>query len=414
MCYDNSKRGNFAGASTARKGGNLKIKSIYIGGWFQRTMLQLSEIYDFLRDGTSQAGLEKDKLLNLRNNLRIDSIEYGVANEEFVAFTTKEHIRVKLFEDGLMTIGSNQVSEPTMFADIERLRGYYEERLSPAINYLFSMGAPVFKELASVENIYPYFIVCDNASQDNISELLAKTERQKYFEFDGKNYSVLRGDKYYFINNKKATLSNIERYIEEQVFIREFKGQLHRYLNLHRAIWSKIDAIKKRTNANEQETLSTITKLDRYEKTALLIEGRLEQMAPYVSIREAGMKNDQELTEFLAISGYRYSALEAALEYMKSLWDTTRRYAESAQRLMLRVEQERTVSACRSILFAVVSLVIVSILGLIFGNSLKFSVDTIIYSAVLVVAGLLGWKVFTLHNSTKRYKLLADDGKENI
>lgn len=377
-------------------------------------MLQLSEIYDFLRDGTSQAGLEKDKLLNLRNNLRIDSIEYGVANEEFVAFTTEEHIRVKLFEDGLMTIGSNQVSEPTMFADIERLRGYYEERLSPAINYLFSMGAPVFKELASVENIYPYFIVCDNASQDNISELLAKTERQKYFEFDGKNYSVLRGDKYYFINNKKATLSNIERYIEEQVFIREFKGQLHRYLNLHRAIWSKIDAIKKRTNANEQETLSTITKLDRYEKTALLIEGRLEQMAPYVSIREAGMKNDQELTEFLAISGYRYSALEAALEYMKSLWDTTRRYAESAQRLMLRVEQERTVSACRSILFAVVSLVIVSILGLIFGNSLKFSVDTIIYSAVLVVAGLLGWKVFTLHNSTKRYKLLADDGKENI
>ena len=26
---------------------------------------------------------------------------------------------------------------------------------------------------------------------------------------------------------------NIERYIEEQIFIREFKGQLHRYLNIH-------------------------------------------------------------------------------------------------------------------------------------------------------------------------------------
>ena len=76
-------------------------------------MLQLSEIYDFLRDGSSQTNLDKDKLLGLRDNLRIESIEYGVASEEFVAFTTEEHIKVKLFEDGLITVSSNQVSEPT-------------------------------------------------------------------------------------------------------------------------------------------------------------------------------------------------------------------------------------------------------------------------------------------------------------
>ncbi len=391
----------------------MKIKSIYIGGWFQRTMLQLSEIYDFLRDGSFQTNLDKDKLLGLRDNLRIESIEYGVASEEFVAFTTEEHIKVKLFEDGLITVSSNQVSEPTMFADIERVRGYYEERLSPAINYLFSLGAPVFKELASVESIYPYFIVCDNASSDDISDLLAKTERQKYFEFDGKNYNVLRGDKYYFINNKKATLANIERYIEEQVFIREFKGQLHRYLNLHRSIWSKVDAIKKQSYVNEDEVLSSISDLDRYEKTALLVEGRLKQMAPYVGIREAGMKDDQELTEFLAISGYRYSALEAALDYMQSLWHTTRRYAESAQRLMLRVEQERLVSTCRSILLILTLLAIVSILGLVFGSTLQFSVDTIIYAAILIIVVLLGSRLLSLRHSTKRYKLLSLERKEN-
>lgn len=391
----------------------MKIKSIYIGGWFQRTMLQLSEIYDFLRDGSSQTNLDKDKLLSLRDNLRVESIEYGVASEEFVAFTTEEHIKVKLFEDGLMTVSSTQVSEPTMFADIERLRGYYEERLSPAINYLFSLGAPVFKELASVESIYPYFIVCDNASSDNIAELLAKTERQKYFEFDGKDYNVLRGDKYYFINNKKATLANIERYIEEQVFIREFKGQLHRYLNLHRSIWGKIDTLKKQPFANEEEALAAVTELDRYEKTALLVEGRLKQMSPYVGIREAGMKDDQELTEFLAISGYRYSALEAALDYMQSLWHTTRRYAESAQRLMLRVEQERLISSCRGILLMLVLLVIISILGLIFGSALHFNVDTVIYTAILIIAGVLGSKLLGLYYSTKRYKILSNQRKEN-
>ena len=40
----------------------MKIKNIYIGGWFQRTMLQLSEVYDFLRDAESQLKLNKKKL----------------------------------------------------------------------------------------------------------------------------------------------------------------------------------------------------------------------------------------------------------------------------------------------------------------------------------------------------------------
>ena len=31
----------------------MKISNVYIGGWFQRTMLQLSEIYDFLREDSS-------------------------------------------------------------------------------------------------------------------------------------------------------------------------------------------------------------------------------------------------------------------------------------------------------------------------------------------------------------------------
>ena len=36
----------------------MKIKNIYIGGWFQRTMLQLSEIYDFLRGEPTQVALD--------------------------------------------------------------------------------------------------------------------------------------------------------------------------------------------------------------------------------------------------------------------------------------------------------------------------------------------------------------------
>ncbi len=381
----------------------MKIKSIYIGGWFQRTTLQLSEIYDFLRDGTSQLGLEEEKLFNLREALHIESIEYGVANEEFVAFVTEEQVRVRLYEDGLMIVSSQQVSEPTLFADVERLRGYYEDRLSPALNYLFSTGAPVFKELTHVENIFPYFIVCNNATNEAISELLAKTERQKYFEFEGKNYSVLRGDKYYFINNKKSNLDNIERYIEEQIFSREFKGQLHRYLNLHRAIWGKIDNIKRQKSFTSEELISATSTLERYEKTALLISGRLKQMSTYIQIRERGVQNDPELTEFLAISGYRYPALQGTLTYVRSLWKTTRLYLESTQRLLARVEQEKITNSLRTIIILLLILLSVSILGLVFGTVLKFSIDNIIYLATLIVITIVGVQIFSSLARKKRY-----------
>ncbi len=113
-----------------------------------------------------------------------------------------------------------------------------------------------------------------------------------------KNYSVLRGDKYYFINNKKATTASIERYIEEQVFIREFKDQLHRYLNLHRIIWERIDDVKDRAKVRGSDIVKFSTKLESYAKTVTLIDGRIEQMSTYIHTRERIAKEDQELTDF--------------------------------------------------------------------------------------------------------------------
>ena len=123
----------------------MKIDNLYVGGWFQRTMLQLSEIYDFLRMCKTELGLDVEKLEKYRKNLEIGRIEYGVAGEEYVLFTTAQNITVKIFEDGLITLNNQQVSNDTLFADIDKVTDYYENKLSPALSYLFSLGAPVPK-----------------------------------------------------------------------------------------------------------------------------------------------------------------------------------------------------------------------------------------------------------------------------
>ena len=53
----------------------MNIENVYVGGWFQRTTLHLSEIHDFLKDGVSPLALDSAKLKTLRATLNIQDLE---------------------------------------------------------------------------------------------------------------------------------------------------------------------------------------------------------------------------------------------------------------------------------------------------------------------------------------------------
>lgn len=392
----------------------MKISNVYIGGWFQRTMLQLSEIYDFLRECKSQLALDPERLDELCKDLEIGKIDYGVAGEEYIEFTTALNIKVKIFEDGLIILNNQKVSEDTLFADIDHVTDYYENKLSRAFNYLFSLGAPVPKELANIESVYPYFVVCDNATKDEISELLSRTEKQKYFEFNNDKYDVIRGDKYYFVNNKKQSFDNIERYIEEQVFIREFKGQLHRYLNIHRIIWEKIDVVKENANVKGSEIVKFTSKLEGYAKTINLIDGRINQMSTYISTREKIAKSDQELSEFLAIFGYRYETLKDTLDYIKSLWNMTKNYVSSAQKLFEGIKQDVTSSSVNSLTIVTSMSAGASIISLLTETKPEFTVFGVLYFFILAFIGWGSTKLLSTISSNRKYEVSDVEFEKDI
>lgn len=392
----------------------VKISNVYIGGWFQRTMLQLSEIYDFLRETKSQLDLDEEKLAEYRKALEIGKIDYGVAGVEYVEFTTALSIKVKIFEDGLIVLNNYDVSEDTLFADIDHVTDYYENKLSPALSYLFSLGAPVPKELANIETIYPYFIVCDKITKEEMSDLLSRTEKQKYFEFTNDKYDVVRGDKYYFINNKKQSFDNIERYIEEQVFIREFKGQLHRYLNIHRIIWEKIDAVKENANVKGSEIIKFTTKLEGYAKTINLIDGRIHQMGTYITTREKIAKSDKELAEFLEISGYRYETLRDTLDYIKYLWNMTKNYVASAQKLFNNIKQDVTNKSVDSLTIVTSMSAGAAIIGLLTETAPEFTIFGVLYFFILAIIGWSSTKILSGISKRRKYEVSDVEYDKNI
>lgn len=376
----------------------MKIDGIYIGGWFQRTTLQLSEIYDFLKEGISQLNLDKTKLKKLHANLNIDAdlgVNYHIEGLECVTYYTLDHIKIKVFEDGLITLSKLDVMDVTMFKEIDGLAQYYENALSPAINYIFSLGAPVPKELANIKNVYPYFIVLNNCKISDIDYLISKTENQKYFEYANDKFEVHRGDKYYFINNKTKVASEAERYIEEQIFIREFKGQLHRYLNLHRIIWKKIDAVKENASVSGKDIIKFNNKLDGYAKTVNLIDGRINQMSTYLKTREKIAKSDEDLKEALDLIGYRYETLGNTLTYIQHLWKMTSNYVKSAQKLFGDLQGDITNKSISSLTIVTSMGVGASLIDLFTSSEPSFSVFGVIYFFALA---LLGYGVSKLMN----------------
>ena len=392
----------------------MRISDVYIGGWFQRTMLQLSEIYDFIRDCKTELKLEQEKLNEYRKNLSIGNIEYGVSGEEFISFTTGFGISIKIFEDGLIILNNKNVTEETLFSDIDKVQDYYENRLSPALNYLFSLGAPVPKELASIANVYPYFIVCDKATNEQMQELVVKTEKQKYFEFKNDKYNVIRGDKYYFINNKSESNDKIERYIEEQIFIREFKGQLHRYLNIHRIIWEKIDDVKENAKVKGSDIVKFTTKLEAYAKTITLIDGRIKQMSTYIPTREKIAKSDEELVEFLEISGYRYETLRDTLLYIQYLWTMTQNYVTAAQKQFEGIKSDVTSKSVNSLTIVTSMSAGAAIIGLFQESKPQFSMFGIIYFFILALVGWGSQKLLNYISNRQKYDVTDVEYEKNI
>ena len=267
--------------------------------------------------------------------MAIGKIDYGSIGIDYIEIITSYFIKIKIFEDGLIVLNSEDAREETLFSDIDKITDYYENKLSKALNYLFSLGAPVPKELANIETVYPYFVVLDNAKKEQMNELLSKTDRQKYFEFDSKDYEVIRGDKYYFINNKSKNIDEIETYIQEQIFMREFKGQLHRYLNIHRIIWEKIDDVKEKKQVKGSDIIKFRSKIEGYQKTINLIESRINQMDSYLSTREKITRNKDDVNEFLGVFGYKYETLKNTLSYIKQLWSMTKNYVNSAMNYLV-------------------------------------------------------------------------------
>jgi hypothetical protein len=381
----------------------MKIQKIYIGGWFQRTSLHLREIYHFLREADSPLDLSKKKLKNFQSKLGFKTVEMKIEDFEYIKAVSDNNIEVKIYEDGLIVL--NKVPETTIEKDIIALTSYYEKKLSPGLSYIFSLGAPIPKELANIKTIYPYFVVLDKADKKDIEGLLERFQQKKYFEIKQDSFEIYRGNKLYIINNISERLSSVERFIQEQIFIREFKGQMHRYLNLHRIIWEKIAEVKEKGEIKGSEVGFFKDKIEGYSKTINLIEARMNQMGAYINTRATIAKNDKELTKFTNVLQFKYETLSNTLAYIKEIWKMTKNYVNSAIDVFSNIQAKTTEHSVKNLAVITSMGVGATLIGLFTKKAPELTLFGASYFFILVFIGYATNKLLQMFYTKRMYKI---------
>lgn len=385
------------------------LETIYIGGWFQRTTLHLTEMYDFLKEGKSELGFPKVELTNYRNSLRLGEIIRNNWLLEYLTATSADGINLRIYEDGLITLQKDATN--LLSSDFSLLENYYDNVLSPALSYIFSKGAPVPKELAQIKTLLPFVVVAKKASIEEVKKFFDELGQELYSDLETTHIRVYKSAKTILIVTS-LTAEKVRRIVEEQVFFREFKTQLRRYLNIHRTIWEEIAAIKEQRKIPGNKISEIREKLDEYRKTIKLIESRINQMSTYLHTR-AKIAADSGLDQFLdQVFAFKYESLEDTLAYIKELWKMTDNYLSSALELLTGLQAESTKTSISSLQLVTTLGVVAAIITYLGRSALpSVTIEGLVFFVLLITLTLVLNQTVSRYFSSRSYVIKKADKK---
>lgn len=372
------------------------------GGWYQRTTIHLTEVYDFLSECKTSLPLDENKLKSLYANLRIKEVTREAAYLEYVKMITTDGIQVRYYEDGLYIV---EITDEDFQRGGKKIKKYFHERFNPAIKYIFSLGAQIPKELANIKEIHPTVIgVVKNKHKS--FEIDTKKYGKIYSQISSKDITVYKTPEYIFVVAAEAKKKVIVDLIEMQMFFREFKDQLEKYLEIHRLLWEKISRIKNRKQLKGDKISKVRYELDSYDKTVTLISSRMNQMGSYVSTRAQISQNLKIEKHLNRLFQYKFEVLTNTLDYIKDIWDMTREYLNSAIKIIVEMESKVTETSIKSLRFITTLIVMARIMGYLQEETLPtFTLNGLGNFLILI---LLTWfvdKIIVGVSKQVRYKL---------
>lgn len=353
---------------------------------------------------------EKD-FIEARNNLDIEEISREGDFLEYVFVKTIRGINFRIYEDGLIILERDFTD---IKVDFEVIRDYYDKKLSKSLSLIFSKGAPIPKELANIKTILPYIVIASEVKDKEAKEFFRDLGEDIYSSVSKKEVKVYRSSGVILIGNLRDEKLARE-IIESQIFFREFKSQLHRYLAIHRIIWEKIQKIKERGEIKGADIDKLRNELSVYQKTVNLIGARIKQMTPYVKTRQEIISLEKVDKYLTPLFKFKFETLLDTHEYVRHLWRMTENYLNSAIELFTELQAKSTKSSLSS-------LQLVTTFGVVAGIVVYLGKDTlprltpvgVIYFLIIIVITWVSNALVSEFYKNKKYAISKQEIEKDI
>ena len=400
----------------APKNSSKKLTDISVtyGGWYQRTTIHLSEIYDFFTSGTSKLDLGKDELSRFKGKMDLKSVTRESGLLESVVAETEKGIIIRYYEDGLYILENSADDISSIPEARHHLEEYYGEAMSPAIGYIFSLGAPTPKVLANIKTVHPT-VICGSSSSPETFEIDEDAFGPVYSRISGNGVLVMKTPLYIFVITRPALRKNASSLVENLIFFREFKDHLEKYLNIHRSLWEEISAIKEKKSLQGGEVDELRERLDGYQKTINLISNRINQMGTYVRTRSLIAKSASVEDYLRNFFQFKFETLLDTLEYIKEIWKMTSDYLSSAIQNLLEIKSQTAAKGIQSLQVITSLGVVAGIIGYISKGELpQVTFIGLIYFALMIFLTWVLNKGIARFYMKKNYKLRFGNRAEKI
>jgi hypothetical protein len=363
--------------------------------------LHLSEIYDLFLRGHSSLQLDPVKLKEFCDGLNFQSVDRVAGYLEYVQAVTRDGIEVRYYEDGLYVL---DIATADPKAGEAQLSTYFEQKLSPAISYIFSLGAPTPKVLANIKTVHPTVISVTSAKPAAFK--LPAEYGEVYSTISAKDVLVHKTPHYIVIVASPANEDRVRDLVEMQIFFREFKDQLEKYLNVHRTLWEEIAHIKEQKAVRGNNIGEIRSRLDGYEKTVSLIGNRINQMGTYSKTRSSIAKSLAVEDHLRTLFQFKFEVLDDTLAYIKELWAMTIAYLKQAVAVIVELQAQSTARGIQSLQFLTSLGVVSGLIGYFARNALPaFTWLGAVYFVLIVVAAYLVNRALVTWYRHKTYRL---------
>lgn len=380
---------------------------ITYGGWYQRTTLHLSEVYDLFVAGKSKLALDGKKLKAFQRKLNLAQVRRETSYLEYIHAFTHDGIEIKYYEDGLYVL-------QTQAADVKKakrqLEKYFVEIFSPAIAYIFSLGAPTPKLLANMEIHHPTVVTTAGSGLKALEGF-----GRVYSELKSGDISVLKTHDFMVVRTSKAKLESAGELVENLIFFREFKDQLEKYLQIHRDVWEEIAKIKEQKEIVGKDVEEIRGKLDGYQTSISLINNRINQMGSYIRTRASISKSLDVEDHLVKLFQFKFETLADTLDYIKEVWKMTNDYLLSSIQNLLEIKNQSASRGIQSLQVITSIGVISTIVGFVSKNEMpKFTAIGVVYFLLIIGATWLVNYVLSSIYRHKKYTLKFSQRKEDI